>query len=808
MRKFILLITLVIATLQVTAANVDLMTAQQSAQRFLMSKTAKGRFMASTPTVKWTHEAKISSNVAQAAYYIVNTDKGYVIVSGDDRAKEVLAYGEGSLSSINDLPEAVQYFLDIYQKQMEYLQAHPGMVVQKLAATRGPSIEPLLKTAWAQGKPYNMRCPRVGRDYCQTGCTATSLAQVMKYWEYPEKAPAMAGYTCKESGINVPALDEYTFDWDNMWDTYEAYSSNTDQLPDVNKDAIAYLMRYVGQAEQVDYNVDRTGTQNLGILGAIQLFGYDEGVYIKKKYDSPDYQGDTLHDGHEYYNDEEWGEQIQAELRAGRPLVYCAYDMSSDSSALGGHAFNVDGYDAETDMYHVNFGMRSERNTYYALNAFRIDDYVVYDFWPIFFAGVQPPGYSTDPRILVSPNELSMECYTGEDTTATFKVVGERLSGDITVALDDPNGVFTVDATTIAVVDSFANVTVTVTYAPQAVGAHNATITLSSEGVESKVVTLKGTATNAPLVLFNPVMLPADSTYINLTSFRADWTDQTVPQNVLSYTLEVNEKPVYNYLADADWSNTIEVFSNQAGNWETSGLIPAGWSFSGSQLWAEDHFMSFQSATITTPEFTGCDKVTVVFTAKSLYGLTSITVATSQASQTIALPGSFTQMVAVLDCAQADHVTFTAGGSYIGLLKATIYAGEVSAPEMRAVQEEGDAAYRLITGITDKFYTVQNLTAEGTYLYKVKALYADGTESPWSNIEEVTLFENGPAPHEFELGDVNHDRQINVTDVTTLISMILQSDYTLGCPICGELTGEGDINVTDVTTLIAKILNN
>jgi chitodextrinase len=163
--------------------------------------------------------------------------------------------------------------------------------------------------------------------------------------------------------------------------------------------------------------------------------------------------------------------------------------------------------------------------------------------------------------------------------------------------------------------------------------------------------------------------------------------------------------------------------------------------------------------------------------------------------------------VIVLDCAQTDKVTFSASSSYVGLLKATVYAGEVSAPEMRDVVETGDAAYRLITGITDKFYTVTGLNPESTYSYKVKALYTDGAVSEWSNVEEVTLFENGPAPHEFELGDVNHDRQINVTDVTTLIAMILQSDDTLGCRICGDMTGEGDLNVTDVTTLIAKILN-
>lgn len=812
MRKFILLIALVIATLQVTAANVDLMTAQQSAQRFLMSKTANGRFMASAPTVKWTHEAKTSSNAAQAAYYIVNTDRGYVIVSGDDRAKEILAYGEGSLSSINDLPDAVQYFLDIYQKQMEYLQAHPGMMVQKRTATRGMSVEPLLKTCWAQEKPYNMRCPKVGNNYCKVGCTAVALAQVIRYWEYPQTAPAMEAYTSPKTGVTASALPGCTFDWAHMRDTYEGLSNSyiENNLPEYEIDAIGNLMRYVGQAEKVHYNTDQTGTENMGILGAIQLFGFDPGARLVKKCDSPDDE-DELQAGayteEEYYNYEQWGQIIQAELRAGRPLVYCAYDMTSDSTGINGHAFNVDGYNADDDTYHVNFGMKSEKNGYFALDAFDAGSMVVYDFWPIFFAGVQPPGMSTEPRILVSPEELTMDCYAGETTTATFNVVGERLSDDITVALNDTNGVFTVDATTIAVVDSAANVTVTVTYAPQAAGSHNATITLSSDGVESKVVTLKGTATNAPLVVYDPVMLPADSAYINLTSFRADWTDSTAVDNVLSYTLEVSEKPAAGgLLADVDWST---------GSGSAASYLPEGWTYGDYSIFFDEGGIAITGDSYirtNTYDLTGVNKVTVVFTAKNYYywdwQKAQLNVMSSIDSKSFELTSTYDEYTVVLNCADNDQITFFSVANNPTIQTIKIYSGEVTAPQLRAVQEEGDAAYRLITGITDKFYTVQDLTAEGTYLYKVKALYADGTESAWSNTQMVTLFENGPAPHEFELGDVNHDRQINVTDVTTLISMILQSDYTLGCETCGDMTGEGTLNVTDVTTLIAKILNN
>ena len=145
MKKILLLAALVVASLQLTAANVDLATAKQSATRFLMSQTANGRFMASAPTVKWTHEVKNSSNAAQVAYYIVNTDKGYVIVAGDDRAREVLAWGDGTIENMNDLPDAMQLFLRKYQKQLEYLQAHPGLKVQARSASRGVSVEHLME---------------------------------------------------------------------------------------------------------------------------------------------------------------------------------------------------------------------------------------------------------------------------------------------------------------------------------------------------------------------------------------------------------------------------------------------------------------------------------------------------------------------------------------------------------------------------------------------------------------------------------------------------------------------------------------
>ena len=793
MRKLLLIAAFLFAATSVMAGNVDLLTAQTKAANFLKSKAPQGRLMTSAPTVKWTHEVKNSSKASLAAYYIVNTDKGYVIVAGDDRARDILAYGEGTLTNLNDLPEAVQYFLDIYQKQMEYLQAHPGMMPQKFYKNRGVSVEPMLQTEWSQGKPYNMKTPKKGYGsdpYCKVGCAAVALGQVMRYWEYPTTSPALPGYTCPTSGYVLEDLPEYTFDWANMLNYYR---SSTDQYTEAQLDAVSWFLRYVGQAETMDYALDQSGAPRENILDALRTFGYLDARVIEKI----DFQTDEVN-----YNDEEWGELIQSELIAGRPLIYCAFDMSSDSTGIGGHAFNVDGYDADNDLYHVNFGMSRDKNAYYALNNFTLDNgMTVYDFYPILFADVQRPGMGTTPSIYPSAQSLSMECYAGETTTATFDVSSANLTDDITLALNDTNGVFSIDVTTIAVADAM-NKTITVTYAPQAAGNHTATITLSSEGAYDKVITLNGKATNAPLVVYNPVMLPADSTYITKTSFRADWTDQTVAQNVVSYTLEVNQKPgAGGTLADVDWSTA-------SGNAED--YLPEGWTVGPYSIFFDEHGIAISSDSYirtNTFDLSGINKVTVVMRAKnySPWYNSKITVKTSVDEKSMELSSGYTNYTIVLNAADNDYVEFFSNAYYPTIQSITIYSGEVTAPQLRAT-EDGNETKRVITGITDKFYTVNNLLAEGTFLYKVKAIYTDGTESAWSNTQMVTLFDNGPAPHEFEVGDVNHDHSVNIADVTALIDYLLGSGNV--CTTCANVDGDDGINIADVTALIDKLLNS
>jgi hypothetical protein len=789
---------LLLAAITVSAGQVDLATAQQAAQRLLMNKAHNGRLMTTAPAVKWIHQERNSSRTDMVAYYIVNTDRGFVIVSGDDRAQEILGYGDAEIKDMKSLPENMRFWLSYYKQQMEYLQAHPGMVVTKPVFRDGQSVEEMLEARWDQGSPYYGQCPRDGDTRALTGCACTSLAQVFYHWQYPtEPTPVVPGYTTNNGKFTLDALPSVTFDWDNMLPTYRLghYES-------VNATAVAQLMRYIGQAERMNYDKAGSDAWEDDIVRACETFGYEDAVAVYKATMNFETGEETT-----YINDEDWHALMVEELLAGRPFVFCAFDYSNVHNLYSGHAFNVDGYDATDGTFHINWGWSGVGNGNFAMNAFanqgsnyHLGQRIVKNIYP---------SIAVAPTIKVNPAELEMATRLGEPVTATFTVKGRLLTDDITLTLNDADGVFALDTTAVTMAEAKDGKLITVTYNPNAVGEHTATITLSSPGAEDMVVTLNGTAAPAPLVVYDPVMLPAVEDYISLTSFRADWTDETAAENVASYTLEVSTKPNYVLLDDIDWSRTSESFFPVTENADR--YFPDGWSVGGSDFYAEDGFISITgNFYFSTPTYNmaGAEKVTVVFTGKAGYPSATLTVSTSVDSKDIPMTyGSFNQYVVVLNCADADQVTFTPKSGNPGFLNMQIYAGEVPAPQMRAT-EDGDATWRTITGITDKFYTVTGLTAEGTFLYKVKAFYNDGTESDWSNIEEVTLKDNGPLPHGHEVGDVNHDDKISIKDVTDLINYLLSGDESVICTVCANVNGDDKVSIADVTALIDKLLSN
>ena len=790
MKKLLLLAIMLLAVMQVSAADVNLAQASATARRFLTANAkVKGFQGVSAGDLKLIHTEKNSSSATQAAYYIFNSSRGFIIVSGDDRAHQILAHGDRPLD-MKRMPDNMKFWLGTYKKQIEFLQAHPGMVVDQPKlnkSLRTPDVAPLLTAEWDQDAPYYNHCPMYNGSYCLTGCPATSLSMVFYYWKYPtDPTPEVEGYTNESYGFQIPALPSITFDWDNMLDKY------TGGYTPAQADAVAWLMPYVGQEEQMDYTPSGSGAMGADILRAVKFFGYDEEMArLEFKTRTDDYGNDTA----VYYTDDEWAALLQNELAEGRPVVYCGYDYSY--WGWSGHAFNVDGYTASDNTYHVNWGWSGDGNGDFVLNAFSSSGYT-FDIEQQMIMGIQPPAQG--PSIKINPSKLEMNAYPGKTATATVKVKGQLLNSAIALTLNDESGMFSIDATSVDVSEQEAGKVITVTYAPTAVGTHTATITLSNPDAEDKVITINGTAV---LETYIPYMLPADSAFINLTQFRANWTDETPADNVESYTLEVATRPAVELLDSIDGSIYTGSYESMtlSAPWSGNGVM-AGHNAVYFNNYNDDGYISY-----TVPEgYTDAVFTMQITTVSGTYGSGNITVGSNQTPSVGHEFNANETHSWLVTASEGEKITITSTDDYFSpdMAMIKVYVGDVNElNSLRAVVEDGDASYRLITGITDKFYTVKDLTESGTFYYKVRTVYADGTQSRWSNSQKVTLFENG---HVYAPGDVDHDGKVSIVDVTELINYLLKGDDSAICTICADVDGDGNVNITDVTALINLLL--
>ena len=127
MRRILLCAAVLFAAIGLSAAPVSMRTAQAKAQSFVQQKAYAGKLRAPiSGEVKLAHTEMNSKMMDRAVYYIFNSHNGYVIVSGDDRAEEILGYGDAPLD-INAIPCNMKAWLATYKEQIEYLQAHEGL---------------------------------------------------------------------------------------------------------------------------------------------------------------------------------------------------------------------------------------------------------------------------------------------------------------------------------------------------------------------------------------------------------------------------------------------------------------------------------------------------------------------------------------------------------------------------------------------------------------------------------------------------------------------------------------------------------
>lgn len=263
-----------------------------------------------------------------------------------------------------DMPEVVEDWLTDYARELEQLENGTAALIDGEKGTQedGETINPLIATKWAQKDPYN----RYIINGCVTGCGATAVAMLIKYWGdlgFHRGMPPTESYTTKTSKYIVPALKSVlSFDYKNM----PTGKPRTSQ----EIAAVATLMQHVGYALKSDYKT--TGTSSgLTNIAKVLKDNLQMGSKVKAIYAS---------NGAKVFE-----ESIKEEIKAARPVFLGGWN----SSGTGGHFFLVDGYDPITNFFHINWGAGGSYDGWFALTALNPGKYN-YSSYKKAVIGVQP----------------------------------------------------------------------------------------------------------------------------------------------------------------------------------------------------------------------------------------------------------------------------------------------------------------------------------------------------------------------------------------------------------------------------------
>ena len=341
-----------------------------SAQEVRLLYTSSGRPLRDTQTI--------------SDYYVLGAvhGKGWVVVAGDDVVEPILAYSKDKVFPQVITPE-FQNVLDSYAVLVQKMREGVATDVYR-APVLSPEdvVEPLLaKIRWNQYAPYNWYSPLRwspkdnAEKHAPTGCVATAVAQVMRYYAWPPNGRGKIKHLDKE----IDFATEAPYNWEGMIGDYAAQAYTQEQ-----GNAVARLMRDVGYASRMKFQAEESSTTPHNAFEVLRRNFY----YAK-----------TLR---HYITDEhsivEWQRLLIDELKAGRPVP-----MGGMTIVNTAHEFVCDGYDGQ-GYFHLNWGWGGEFNGYFLLQSVGTGDGgtngMLYNFAGSMIIGMQPLVNAPDAKEL------------------------------------------------------------------------------------------------------------------------------------------------------------------------------------------------------------------------------------------------------------------------------------------------------------------------------------------------------------------------------------------------------------------------
>ncbi|HKR05363.1 MAG TPA: C10 family peptidase, partial [Bacteroidia bacterium] len=312
----------------------------------------------SVTTMTLVHMEKSNDNLPTYFVFNINGNKGFVIVSGDDNTKPIIGYSDVRGIDWSNLSPNFIYWMNEYKSQIEFVRTNnlkTNSEIKKewkayknnqtINAKTQSSVSPLISTTWDQGQYYNAQCP--GNSL--TGCTATAMAQIMKYWDYPSQGTGSHSYYLPTYGTLSANFGATTYNWASM--PNNVTSSNS---------AVATLMYHCGVAVEMSYSP----TASAAWVLTNDVYGYHpnsaENAYVTYfNYNSGTLQGVQKMN----YTSSTWINLLKNELDNSRPIQYVGWN------ATAGHTWVCDGYN-NSDLFHMNWGWSGSSDGYFDLNPF------------------------------------------------------------------------------------------------------------------------------------------------------------------------------------------------------------------------------------------------------------------------------------------------------------------------------------------------------------------------------------------------------------------------------------------------------
>lgn len=271
---------------------------------------------------------------------------GYAIVSLlNPNFPKIIGYSKTSVWKQKDMPTPLSEWLEYIQEDSICKEEQTDVYKSKSFSIERHSVLPLLKTSWHQGAPYNDMSPIISDGNIKTaaGCVAVAAAQIVYYWKLDNPSSTLEDTPLYPYGT-APVTLSIPKGTPNKWDKIlNSYIGVDDEEA---RNAVAQLVYVVGTTSYLNY-ASSTGGQISDAANAIySQFRLLSDYSSKKKFEQ-----------------EEWENLIYEDLQKGFPVLY-----SGATKSGAAHAFVVDGYDSELNLFHINFGWGGTGDGFYSLD--------------------------------------------------------------------------------------------------------------------------------------------------------------------------------------------------------------------------------------------------------------------------------------------------------------------------------------------------------------------------------------------------------------------------------------------------------